>query len=156
MSVAVEEQDRPVDQLQSRTTKLALLLSGLGAAKAAPSSPSPGPQVEPRPAVRVDLYLRELESLCDQADANEMARAVKQLDTGQIERVVEARAAQHARYIAVLLEITRGGRSRRALDDVAIRDLRRHREAFEELNVAFRSLRNGIAEGTIVVEGLID
>lgn len=156
MTVLADAENGAVDQLQSRTTKLALLLSGFGSARASAPTPKPGDAAEGRPLVRVDRYLRELEGRGDEADASELARAVKDLDPAQIERVVEARAIQRARYLAVLMEVTRGGRLRRALDEVGLRDLRRHREAFEELDRALAALKSGIAEGTIAVEGLVD
>jgi hypothetical protein len=81
---------------------------------------------------------------------------LENVESGEIEAVAKARAVLRSRYFAMLLEVTRPGRTQRALDESAVRDIRRHREAFEELDLGLRALQAAIAEGSVRVEGVAE
>ena len=103
--------------------------------------------------VNPQQYVRELERFHTEQNRRLTQDAAMGVASHEVERIVELAARVRGRYIAKLLDAGSSGQG--GLKEAELAELRRHRESHEELCRGLDVLKSAIAEGDIVVTGMM-
>ena len=117
------------------------------------SVPATQPAVAPRPALSVQQYLRELQFQVSGHNQNEVRQALVDVTPGEIERVSRVVAKLRGRYLAQVLEL--GQTVHKPVPEGEIKQLRAHREMYEEAARGLDYLKDAIEKGDIGLNGVI-
>jgi hypothetical protein len=121
---------------------------------ARPSVPATQPAA---PAVRAPLsvqqYLRELQFQASGHNQSEVRQALVDVTPGEVERVSRVVAKLRGRYLAQVLEL--GQTVHKPVPEGEIKQLRAHREMYEEAARGLDYLKDAIEKGDIGLNGVI-
>lgn len=110
----------------------------------------PVPTLGNNESVAAGQYDRMIEDMIRNESQAEINRHVIKVERSEVAALVKQVARAKGRYLATLLESSKG----KSVSSSRIDDLRQLRETYEELLQGLNDLRSHIVNGTILVEGV--
>src|SRR4029450_4430381 len=121
----------------------------------APANPNPKPAAPARNAARtpsVGQYIYHLQHDLKSYVRAETVNAVIGATPGEIQRVARIAAKLKGRYLATLMDLGKGHKG--PIGETEVRELRRSREMYEEVELGLMRLREAIEAGDLELDGV--
>jgi hypothetical protein len=119
---------------------------------AAPASPKPAPARAAARTPSVGQYIYHLQHDLKSYVRAETVNAVIGATPGEIQRVARIVAKLKGRYLATLMDL--GNVHKGPVGDSEVRELRRAREMYEEVELGLTRLREAIEAGDLELDGV--
>ncbi len=144
-SLQTSEQNDPASQKKAQSPSGSL---------SAPLSQNPPPKVVAMPtgtaSVAAGQYDRMIEDMIRTETQAEIVQHVIKVERVEVSSLVKQVARAKGRYLATLLESSKG----KSVSSSRIEDLKQLRDTHEELLQGLNDLRRHILDGTVMVEGV--
>lgn len=141
---------RPVNPTTAPATRRA---AQPAARASVPATQPAAPAAPTRATLSVQQYLRELQFQVSGHNQNEVRQALVDVTPGEVERVSRVVAKLRGRYLAQVLEL--GQTVHKPVPEGEIKQLRAHREMYEEAARGLDYLKDAIEKGDVGLNGVI-